>query len=295
MGRSLGKKMNAIKTNLTSTPGPLRRAVSMLLFSAAAAAALWAIVPPRALSQSHAPNQSAALSKIAPWVLQHTEGGEPAEFLVVLSEQANLSGAEALTTKQEKGRYVRDVLLNKAEATQAPLLTWLRERNIEHRPYYIVNLIWVKGNRDVAVELAARPDVLRVEGNPHVKNLLPQPGPVTEAPLQPGAPATIEPGITYTHAPQVWTLGFTGQNVVVASADPGQRWTHNALKPHYRGWNGVVADHDYNWHDSIHDSVGNPCGNDSPQPCDDYFHGTHTLGTAIGDDGGTNQIGMAPG
>ena len=32
-----------------------------------------------------------------------------------------------------------------------------------------------------------------------------------------------------------------------------------------------------------------------PEPCDDFFHGTHTIGTAIGDDGGTNQIGMAPG
>jgi subtilisin family serine protease len=248
------------------------------------------------LSQPGAPqDRKLALSKIAPWVLQHTADGKQAEFLVVLSDQADLSGAEALTTKQVKGRYVHDALRNKAETTQGPLLTWLRERNIEHRSYYIVNLIWVKGNRDVAAELAARPDVLRVEGNPHVKNLLPQPGPVTEAPLQPGAPATIEPGITYTHAPQVWALGFTGQGIVVASADTGQRWTHNALKPHYRGWNGVVADHDYNWHDSIHDSVGNPCGNDSPFPCDDFFHGTHTTGTAIGDDGMGNQIGMAPG
>ena len=51
---------------------------------------------------------------------------------------------------------------------------------------------------------------------------------------------------------------------MVAGADTGIRWTHNALKPHYRGWDGQNADHDYNWHDSIHDSVGNPCGNDSP-------------------------------
>src|SRR5258708_1775689 len=195
--------MNAIRTKLTSKSGPLRRAVSLFLFAAAAAAALWAIAPPRALSQPHAQDRGLAVSKIAPWVIQHTAGGRQAEFLVVLSDQADLSGAEALTTKQEKGRYVRDVLWDKAQATQAPLLTWLRERNIEHRSYYIVNLIWVKGNLDVAVELAARPDVLRVEGNPHVKNLLPQPGPVTEAPLQPGTPATIEPGITYTHAPQV--------------------------------------------------------------------------------------------
>ena len=30
-------------------------------------------------------------------------------------------------------------------------------------------------------------------------------------------------------------------------------------------------------------------------PCDDKGHGTHTIGTAIGDDGMGNQIGMAPG
>jgi subtilisin family serine protease len=73
------------------------------------------------------------------------------------------------------------------------------------------------------------------------------------------------------------------------------RWTHNALKPHYRGWDGQNADHDYNWHDAIHDSVNNPCGNDSPFPCDDHSHGSHTTGTMIGDDGMGNQIGMAPG
>src|ERR1700682_3244610 len=287
--------MNAIKTKLTSKPGPLRRAVSMLLFAAAAAAALWAIVPPRALSQSHAQDQSLAMNKIAPWVLQHTADGTQAEFLVVLTDQADLSGAEALTTKQEKGRYVHDALWNKSQTTQGPILQWLRERGLEHQSFYIVNAILVKGTREAAEALASRPDVARVEGNPHIQNSLPQPGPAVEGPLQPGAPATIEPGINYTHAPQVWALGFTGQGIVVASADTGQRWTHNALKPHYRGWNGTVANHDYNWHDSIHASVGNPCGNDSPFPCDDYFHGTHTTGTAIGDDGAGNQIGMAPG
>src|ERR1700758_904603 len=288
--------MKAMKTKLTSNPGPLRRAISLIFFASAAAAAFWAVAPPHALSQPRAlQDRNLALNKIAPWVVQHTADGKQAEFLVVLAEQADLSGAERLTTKQEKGRFVRDALLNKAEATQGPILTWLRERNIEHRPYYIVNFIWVKGDRNVALELAARPDGGRIEGNPVIHNDLPQPGPVEKAPGQPNAPATVEPGITYTHAPQVWALGFTGQNIVVVSADTGQRWTHNALKPHYRGWDGMTGHHDYNWHDSIHDSVGNPCGNDSPFPCDDFFHGSHTTGTAIGDDGMGNQIGMAPG
>jgi subtilisin family serine protease len=136
--------------------------------------------------------------------------------------------------------------------------------------------------------------VARVEGNPQIKNSFPQPGPALEGPLQPSAPATIEPGIVYTNAPSVWAEGFTGQNIVIASADTGVRWTHNALKPHYRGWDGVTADHNYNWHDSIH-TGGGVCGPNSLVPCDDFFHGSHTTGTAIGDDNAGNQIGMAPG
>src|SRR2546429_893026 len=279
----------------TSIPSQLRRIFCSLFFVAAAAAAIGAVASSRTSGQGGSPNQSVAAQKLAPWVTEHTANGQQAEFLVVLADQADLSPAAALHTKAEKGRFVHDALWKKAQTTQGPILQWLRERGIEHSSFYIVNAILVKGSRDIAEALASRPDVARVEGNPHIHNALPQPGTVTQAPLQPGAPATIEPGITYTHAPDVWALGFTGQNVVVASADTGQRWTHNALKPHYRGWNGVVANHDYNWHDSIHNSVGNPCGNDSPFPCDDNGHGTHTTGTAIGDDGMGNQVGMAPG
>ena len=261
---------------------------------AAAIAALGTFVSSRAASQGSPPEQASIATKIAPWVTEHTANGQQADS-VVLADHADLSGAAALATKNEKGRYVDDELWNKSQATQGPILQWLSERGLAHQSFYIVNAILVKGGRDIAEALAARPDVASVEGNPHIQNSLPQPGAAADASSQPRSPATIEPGIAYTHAPDVWALGFNGQNIVVASADTGQRWTHNALKPHYRGWDGTVADHNYNWHDSIHDSVGNPCGNNSPQPCDDYFHGTHTTGTAIGDDGGANQIGMAPG
>ena len=245
------------------------------------------------------PNQRVAdnafRQKIAPWVIENTANGQQAEFFVVLADQAALTHVATFQTKAEKGRYVYNTLLRKTQTTQGPILQWLRERGIEHRSFYIVNAILVKGTREVAEALAARPDVARVEGNPLIHNNLAQPGPVTEAPPQVQRAATIEPGIAYTHAPDVWALGYTGQNIVVGSADSGVRWTHNALKPHYRGWDGQSADHNYNWHDAIHDSVGNPCGNDSPFPCDDNGHGSHTTGTAIGDDGMGNQIGMAPG
>jgi len=238
-------------------------------------------------------DEAVVMNKIAPWVLERTAQGAQAEFLVVMSEQADLDGAESLHTKQEKGRFVRDALWAKAQATQGPVLQWLKEHGIEHRSYYIVNLIWVKANQAAALELAARSDVARIEGNPQVQNKLPQPT-IESSSERVAAPEAIEPGVNQTRAPEVWAQGFTGQGIVVGAADTGYRWDHNALKGKYRGWNGATASHDFNWHDSIH-SGGGTCGPNSPAPCDDNGHGTHTAGTAVGDDGAGNQVGVAPG
>jgi subtilisin family serine protease len=278
-----------------SLPAPVREEPAMpplarLLF--ASMLVLAAAAPPCA-AQAQAPSP-AGRGKIADWVWERTERGAEAEFLVVLADQADLTPARALRTKAEKGRFVYETLYRKAQQTQAPLLAELRARGVEHRSYYIVNLIWVKGGRDVALSLAERDDVARLDGNPTVRNVLPE----LEQPPAPSAgndvPAAPEPGINYVRAPQVWGLGYTGQGVVVGGADTGIRWTHNALEPNYRGWDGATANHDYNWHDSIH-TGGGSCGANSTAPCDDFGHGTHTVGTAIGSDGGTNQVGMAPG
>jgi serine protease AprX len=279
----------------TFTGSPWRRIFCSLFLVATVVALVAAVSSSDAVGQRVGGNGINVVNKIAPWVLQHTAYGQQAEFFVVLADRADLSPATNLPTKGEKGRFVYQTLREKAKRTQGPIIEWLRERNIEHRSFYIVNAILVKGTREIAAALAARPDVARLEGNPHIQNDLPQPEAVDEAPPQSERPATIEPGVQYTHAPDVWNLGFTGEGIVVAGADTGIRWTHDALKPHYRGWDGQNADHDYNWHDSIHDSVSNPCGNDSPEPCDDNSHGTHTVGTMVGDDGAGNQIGMAPG
>jgi len=279
------------------TRSPWRRIFCSLFVVAAVAALVAALGSSNAVGQRVGGNGVNIANKIAPWVIEHTAYGQQAEFFVVLADRADLSRAANLPTKAEKGRFVYQTLREKAQRTQGPILEWLHEHNIENQSFYIVNAILVKGTREIAATLAARPDVARVEGNPHVQNQLPQPETVEESPQQPASgarPAAIEPGIQYTHAPDVWSLGFMGEGIVVASADTGVRWTHNALKPHYRGWDGQNADHDYNWHDSIHDSVGNPCGNYSPEPCDDVAHGSHTTGTMVGDDGAGNQIGMAP-
>ena len=250
-----------------------------------------AIAPARSDDRQTQSAESVALAKLAPWVLEHTQKGKHAEFMVVLADQADLSGAALFKTKAEKGRFVYTALWAKAQETQKSLLSWLDAGKIEHRSYYLVNMIWVRGNLDVALALAAREEVARIEGNPEIHNDI-EPATIGDQAQQ--QPETVETGIINTRAPEVWALGYTGQGVVVAGADTGYRWTHNALKPHYRGWNGATANHDFNWHDSIH-TGGGSCGADSLQPCDDNGHGSHTIGTTMGDDGGANQVGMAPG
>src|SRR5439155_2557408 len=203
----------------TFTPSPLRRIFCSLLFLAAFVAFVGTIAVSRqpAVAAGRVVSYALQLGKIAPWVMAHTANGEQAEFFVVLNDQADLRQAANLQTKAEKGRFVYETLRSKAQSTQEPILQWLRDRGLEHRSFYIVNAILVKGNRQVAEALAARTDVVRVEGNPLIHNNLPQPGAIDQAPPHILRRATIDPGISYTHAPDVWTLGFTGQNIVVAS------------------------------------------------------------------------------
>jgi serine protease AprX len=108
-------------------------------------------------------------------------------------------------------------------------------------------------------------------------------------------------GVSLIKAPDVWALGFRGQSVVIAGADTGFAWTHPALRASYRGWDGSVATHDYSWYDGIRDTtIGSGVGSTCTQvpsniACDDGSHGTHTMGTMVGDDGANEQIGVAPG
>ena len=210
----------------------------------------------------------------------------------MLREPADLRGARSLAVKAERGAFVADALRAHAAATQAPLVRFLEERGAFYRAFWVANMIQVRGDRSLVEALAARDDVYHLYANPSVRF----DGPVDARPAtdEPGAPNAIEWGVARLRAPEVWALGFTGQGIVVGGQDTGYDWDHPALKGKYRGWNGLGANHNYNWHDAIH-SGGGVCGADATAPCDDNSHGTHTMGTMVGDDGGSNQIGVAPG
>jgi subtilisin family serine protease len=242
--------------------------------------------PRPALAQ---PSDAGWQAKVDPWVLARASEGR-ADFLVFLSDQADLAGAEKLATKAEKGAWVFRRLSDAARSSQPPVLAALDALGAKHRSFWVANMIQVEGGLATVAAMANRSDVARVSANPRVAFSEPLPADAARV----ASLTTIEWNVQQIRAPQVWAAGFTGQGIVVGGADTGYQWNHPALINKYRGWNGVSADHNYNWHDAIH-SDGGFCGPDSPAPCDDNVHGSHTMGTMVGDDGAGNQIGVAPG
>jgi serine protease AprX len=233
--------------------------------------------------------------KVDPWVLQSAQAAANGQidFLIFLDEQADLSPAALLTTKQEQGDFVFRALTETARRTQAALLDELQNRAIPHRSYWIANMIWARGDVQLIQNLAQRREVARIHANPQVHSAQ------AEQTAAQQAVTSILWNIEKVGAPQVWAEGYNGQGVVIGGQDTGYQWDHPAIKSQYRGWDGLEADHSYSWHDAIHADDGfngSICGFDSPVPCDDNGHGTHTMGTMVGDvDGAGTQIGVAPG
>lgn len=231
---------------------------------------------------------------VDPRVLQDTADGAVGNFIVVLKAQAQTKTIAAATQdSMAKGRVVYGALKSIADATQPSVRAQLDALGVKYTPFYVVNAIAVQGNRASVDALAARGDVQAIEPDRTFRVPLEQPSSRAVS-----APATIEWNLGKINAPALWNLGYTGQGSVYANADTGVQWEHPALKAHYRGWNGATANHNFNWWDAIKTQInpaGNICGYDLQAPCDDYGHGTHTLGTGIGDDGAGNQIGVAPG
>src|SRR5256886_964411 len=225
--------------------------------------------------------------KVASQVLRDTAGGESASFVVMLASQADVGMSASLPTKLAKGRFVFDTLRAHANRTQAPIRALLDRSGIQYRTHWVVNVITVvRGNWALVRTLASRSDVARVDVNDWVRSAVLPTTPAVPAQKW-TAPDTIGWNVRKVKAPIVWGHGFTGQGIVVGDIDVGFQWDHPALKLHYRGWNGSVADHNYNWYDEIDPR--------NRAPIDPNGHGTATVGTIIGDDGGSNQIGVAPG
>jgi subtilisin family serine protease len=234
-------------------------------------------------------NASTAPSNVDRQLWAELADGGTTSFWVYLAEQADLTAApintaDAPVNRVETTRWVYQELTRVADSSQAGLRAMLEARGVEHTPFWISNVIHVTGDAGLARQLAARPDVSHLEADEPYQLI--EPTARVDAPI---GIAAVEWGVTNINADDVWAqFGVTGQGITVASVDTGVRFTHAAVVNQYRGnLGGGAFDHNYNWFDPT-----GICGN---TPCDNNNHGTHVTGTMVGDDGGSNQIGVAPG
>ncbi len=200
-------------------------------------------------------------------------------------------------SKAEKSQFVYQALKQHSAHSQRAIRQYLDQENIHYTPYHIFNGIAASLTMDQLQYIRQHFSIRSVAYDKNTQQYFPR----NEAYAQ---RMPTEWGIQKIQADSVWALGYEGQEVIVAGQDTGYDFDNSLIVDKYRGFDGADFNHNYNWHDAIHelnplhndpddDPMNNPCGLDSPIPCDDHGHGTHTMGTMVGQDA-ENGIGVAP-
>jgi subtilisin family serine protease len=269
-----GKRVDAHGRRRTKIRRSLRALLLLPILVIAAGAATYSAPAPAA----------GPSSKVAQKVVDQVSANGKATFWVILKEKADLSKVSKIGNWNERGRLVVDELKQTADESQAGLRGFLKKAGAQYEPFWIMNAIKVTAGQGVLNNLAHDPTIAAIL--PDRSYEVPKPIAGSQEPKV----NTVEWNVNDIGAPNVWsTFGDRGENIVVANIDTGVQFDHPAVVGAYRGnlHNGSF-DHNYNWFDPE-----NVCG--TPAPCDNVAHGTHTMGTMVGDDRGGNQIGVAPG
>jgi subtilisin family serine protease len=209
---------------------------------------------------------------------------DTADFYVEFSERADLRAASQIQDWNARGAAVVAALQQTANTSQATVRKTLDAAGTSYTAFWVANTILVRGGtQDQVNSFAGQGNVTAVR-SPKTYSI-PQPT-VSNSTEDID---TVEWGINAISAPQVWsTYGVRGEGIVVANIDTGVDYTHPALTRQYRGNTGSGFDHNYNWFDPSHICA-------TPAPCDNNNHGSHTMGTMLGETAdGVNQIGVAP-
>ena len=220
---------------------------------------------------------------VEPQLQAQIEAERAASYLIYFRDRPDFAAASTMSWR-ERGWFVYQALRDAADRSQKRVRAYLEKQGVKYQAFWIDNIIAVERSDRVTLNgLLSFPEIAALRATRTLKLIEP-----IKAKAVPTAVQAIEPNIAHVGAPTAWAQGITGQGIVVASIDTGVRYSHQALVGHYRGNLGNGAfDHNYNWWD--------PYGDHPSTPTDDNGHGTHTMGTMVGNDGGVNQIGMAPG
>jgi len=200
-------------------------------------------------------------------------------LFVILKDQADLSGIRQIDDIDERLTAAYQMLVQLANETQAGLRNTFDNFGIEYTPYYLVNAMEVRGGTLVRLYLSTRPEVDRVIPSPRLRPVSSDESLAVMTGAEP-APTGVQWNVSMIGADRVWEeFGVRGEGIVIGQSDSGADVNHPELKATYRG---IASGDDYNWFDPWEGTTS---------PHDDGGHGTHTLGTIVGQNG----IGIAPG
>ena len=256
-----------------------RKALLKVLAVVLALGMLVSYVPTFATAQTGTAQQTVTVEDA---VLNEISKNGVATYWVDFKNTADLSAAYTMDWSK-RGWFVYETLKAQADKTQAAAIAYLQTTGLNYKSYWIANRILVEqSNNVVLASLQQLPNVVSISAQKQYILYEPEKAAVPEE------SKGVEANISHVQAPSVWDLGIDGTGLVVANIDTGVRYSHQALVGTYRGNNGDgTFTHDYNWF--------NPDTHSDNVPRDGHGHGTHTMGTMVGDDGGANQIGIAPG
>ncbi|PID98516.1 MAG: hypothetical protein CSA83_00840, partial [Actinomycetales bacterium] len=204
-----------------------------------------------------------------------------AGYLIYFRDEADLSAAYEMDW-EARGKFVIATLQETAVNSQKSVQSYLEKEGVKYQSFWIDNIIVVENSSLNTFRGLMSFNEIEALISRQVMQVIEPEGEIVNTPY---AITAVEPNIDHVGAPLVWSSGIRGETMVVANIDTGVRSSHDALVRQYRGT--ATGSHDYNWLGAV---------NDSAIPVDDYGHGTHTMGTIVGEDASlANQIGMAPG
>ncbi|MFF5292791.1 S8 family serine peptidase [Paractinoplanes globisporus] len=234
------------------------------------------------------PDPTPAASKIAPTLKDRFRTQPSSDFWITFETRADLAPAKKIADWAARGQFVYDALTAAAKNSTAAIAPELDRAGVKYTSYPIANAVLVKGGTEkLALDVASRVQVAEIHATPQVALVDPVEKKVsTDESRAAAGDDSVTWGLEAIHAPQAWAMGATGAGITVSNLDSGVQFDHPALMRQYRGMkpDGTV-DHNYNWMATR--------GTCTTAPCDDNGHGTHTMGTMVGEDG-TDHVGVAP-
>lgn len=288
-------------------------------------------------------NAETLKNKISLQIFDSFESGEKVvPVMVKLKEQVDvetvsMNAIRSLSAKNMDSYEIElatreaviESLEDTANRTQKNLLAYLRTEegkgNVEeYKPFYIVNMVYVKATKDIINKIALMDEVEYIYydekvylfdvtvDEEQIQQAIEESKEIFEdieivgteesetdqenieeiVDVQAVSPSDIEWNIKQIDADDVWnTYGIDGTGVVVATIDSGVVWNHPALKNKYRGYNPTTGavNHSASWYDAY-------AGRTTPYDDSSSPHGTHVMGTILGQEStGKNAIGVAPG